>query len=86
MLKERLGLTSVLQQLDASRAFQLHTDWSALGVGAVLTQKDDEKWKHVVAFASKSNSNVESNYSSYQGEALEAIWAIAHFQPYLYGQ
>ena len=39
----------------------------------------------MVAFASRSN-NVESNYSSYEAEALAAVWAIAHFRPYLHRQ
>ena len=85
-LKQRLGSAPVLRRPDVSRAFQLHTDWSAVGLGAVLTQKDEEGKEYVVAYASRSNNNAESNYSSYEGEALAAVWAIAHFRPYLYGQ
>jgi hypothetical protein len=85
-LKQRLGSAPVLRRPDVSRAFQLHTDWSAVGLGAVLTQKDQEGKEYVVAYASRSNNSAESNYSSYEGEALAAVWAIAHFRPYLYGQ
>ena len=55
-------------------------------LGAVLAQKDDVGREFVIAFATRSNNNTESNYSSYEGEALAAVWAIAHFRPYLYGQ
>ena len=57
-----------------------------MGLEAVLTKKDEEGQEYVVAFASRSNNNAEPNYSSYEGEALAAVWAIAHFRPYLYGQ
>lgn len=75
-----------MRRPDATRLFQLHKDWSAVGLEAVLTQKDEEGREYVVAFASRSNNNAESNYSSYEEEALAAVWAIAHFRPYLYGQ
>lgn len=85
-LNLKLGSAPVLWHLDATRPFQLHTNWSAVGLGAVLTQKDDEGREHVVAFASRNNNNAESNYMSYEGEALAAVWAIANFKSYLHGQ
>jgi hypothetical protein len=85
-LKQRLGLSPVLRRPDVSRTFQLHTDWSAVGLGAVLTRKYEEGNEYVVAYASRSNNSIKSNYSSYEDEALAAVWAIAHFRPYLYGQ
>ena len=85
-LKQKLGSAPVLRRPDVSKSFQLHTDWSSLGLGAVLTQKDDLGREYVVAYASRSNNTAEANYSSYEGEALAAVWAIAHFRPYLYGQ
>ena len=85
-LKQKLGTTPVLRCLDVSKSFQLHTDWSSLGLGAVLTQKDDFGWEYVVAYVSRSNNTVEANYSSYEGEAHVAVWAIANFQLYFYGQ
>nr|PNR58491.1 hypothetical protein PHYPA_005486 [Physcomitrium patens] len=48
--------------------------FNIVGLRAVLIQKE------------RNNNNIESNYLFYKREALEAIWAIAHFQPYLYGQ
>jgi hypothetical protein len=63
----------------------LHTDWSTLGIGAVLTQMDDDGKEFVIAYASWSNNNAEAQYSSYERECLAAIWAIAHFRCYLYG-
>jgi hypothetical protein len=36
-LKRALGSVPVLRWLDARRSFQLHIDWSMLGIGVVLT-------------------------------------------------
>ena len=57
-----------------------------MGLGAILTQKDDFGREYVIAYVSQSNNMVEANYSSYKGEALAAVWIIAHFWPYLYSQ
>jgi hypothetical protein len=46
---------------------------------------DDDGKEFVIAYASRSNNNAEAQYSSYERECLAAIWAIAHFLCYLYG-
>ncbi|PTQ33208.1 hypothetical protein MARPO_0091s0058, partial [Marchantia polymorpha] len=84
-LKVRLVPAPILRRPIRGRPYQLHTDWSMLGLGAVLTQRDDEGKEFVVAYASRSNSAVESRYSSYKGECLAAVWAVAHFRCYLFG-
>ena len=85
-LKKALGSAPVLRRPDTRRPFQLHTDWSMLGLGSVLTQKDDDGKEYVIAYASRSNNDAEAKYSSYEGECLVVAWAVAHFRPYLYGQ
>jgi hypothetical protein len=57
-----------------------------LSLGAVITEKNDFGQNYVVAYASQSNNTAEVNYSSYKKETLAAVWAIAHFHSYLYGQ
>jgi hypothetical protein len=52
----------------------------------VLTQMDDDGKEFVIAYASWSNNNAEAQYSSFEGECLATIWAIAHFRCYLYGK
>jgi hypothetical protein len=83
-LKDRLASAPILRRPIVGRTYQLHTDWSTLGIGAVLMQMDDDGKKFVIAYASRSNNNAEAQYSSYEGECLATIWAIAHFQCYLY--
>ena len=78
-LKARLNSAPILRRPICGQHFQLHTDWSDVGLGAVLTQRDDEDKEFVVAYASRSNNVAEAKYSSYEGECLVAVWAVAHF-------
>jgi hypothetical protein len=58
---------------------------SALGIGAILGQLDEEGTEYVIAYASRNNNKAESNYSSYEGECLVIVWVDIHFKPYFYG-
>ncbi len=82
--KEKLSEFPILNRPDFSKLFILHTDWSALGIGVILGQLDDEGKEYVIVYASRSNK-AESNYSSYKEECLDIVWAIIHFRPYFYG-
>ncbi|CAM6085378.1 unnamed protein product [Calypogeia fissa] len=55
-----------------------------LGLEAVLTQHDEHNKEFVVAYASCSNNSAESRYSSYEGECLAVVWAVAHLRCYLF--
>jgi hypothetical protein len=85
-IKEKLTQAPILRRPDYSRLFELHTDWSGVGLGAVLVQRDDQGRKYVIAYASRSNNRTERNYSSYAGECLAAVWGVSHFRVYLYGR
>jgi hypothetical protein len=68
-----------------NKVFILHTNWSALGVGVILGQLDEEGKEYVIAYASRSNNKAESNHSSYEGECLVVVCVVIHFRPYPYG-
>ena len=55
-LKAKLVVAPILRRPIKEPPFQLHTDWSMLGLGAVLTQCDDEGKEFVVAYASRLNN------------------------------
>ena len=62
-LKDLCTSTPILAYADYKKPFQLQTDASDLGLGAVLYQRDDENHQRVIAFASRSLSNT-SGYST----------------------
>lgn len=63
----------------------METDASVSGIGAVLSQEQQDQKLHPIAFASRSLTPTERNYSITELETLAVIWAMSHFHPYLYG-
>lgn len=81
-LKESLVSAPVLACPDFDRPFIVHCDASSFGLGGMLTQKFDDA-EHPIAYASRSLSKAERNYSATEREALAVIFAIEKFQAYL---
>jgi len=50
--KEKLLEFPILKRLDFNKVFILHTDQSALGIGAIFCQLDEENKEYVIAYAS----------------------------------
>ena len=65
--------------------FTLETDASIMGLGAVLSQKQDDGKQHPIAYASRALNQSEKNYSVTELETLAVVWGITHFHSYLYG-
>ena len=63
----------------------LETDASLKGLGAVLSQLQEDNRLHPVAYASRSLLAVEKRYAVTELETLAVVWAISHFHAYLYG-
>ena len=85
-LKDLCTTTPILAHANYKKPFQLQTDASDLGLGAVLYQKDDESQQRVIVYASRSLSHTEQNYSGHKLEFLVLKWAITdRFHKYLYG-
>ena len=85
-LKKCLTSAPHLVPPDYSRPFIVQTDWSNRGMGAVLAQLDDDKKERVIAYASRSCSPAEANYSSYKGELCAVVWAVKTWRRYLVGR
>lgn len=83
-LKQALVSAPILACPDFSKPFTLQCDASSYGLGAMLTQENDGR-EHPIAFASKSLTKCEANYSATEREALAVVFAVEHFRPYLEG-
>ena len=83
-LKQACMNSPVLAFADYTRDFLLETDASKEGLGAVLSQKQEEGWFHLVAYGSWALTMHEKNYHSTKLEFLALKWAVMeHFKEYL---
>ena len=74
----------VLAFADFEKPFLLETNTSSLGLGAVLSQKQDDGKFHPVTYASQELKGGEGKYHSSKLEFLALKWAITdQFKEYL---
>ena len=66
--------------------FVLQVDASNRGLGAILSQKDQEGEEHPIAYASRQLQPREQKLSSTEKEYLGIVWAVELFRYYLYGR
>ena len=85
-LRSILTSHPVVAYFDPNKHTTVVVDASPSGLGAILTQRTDpDIAPQVVAYASRSLSDVERRYSQTEREALAVVWSCEHFHLYLYG-
>jgi hypothetical protein len=82
-LRERLTTAPILMYPNFDKLFILATDASYQGFGATLSQLDQDRREHPIAYASKSLTKGEVNYSATELECAAIVWAIEYFHKYL---
>ena len=74
----------VLAFADCTKPFLLETNASKEGLGAVLSQKQPDRWYHPIAYSSRALMPHEKNYLSTKLKFLALkLEVVEHFKEYL---
>ena len=84
-LKKCLEEPPILRIADFDSLFILKVDASDTGLGSALMQVFEGR-EFPVAFASKKLLPRECRYATIEKECLAIVWAVKHFEFYLYGR
>ena len=84
--KSALQDDSLLVHYDSTRQLVLACDASQYDLGAVLSHIMDDGQEHPVAYASRTLTPAEKNYSQLEKEALGVVFAVKKFHNYLFGR
>ena len=79
-------LSNVLVHYDSNLHLRLAADASQYGLGAVISHTLSSREERPIAFASRSLSKNEQNYSQIGKEAPALIYGVQKFHTYLYGR
>ena len=82
-LKNKLTTATVMKSPHYSKTFVLQTNVSQVGVGAVLSQGDDD---YPIAYYSQKLLDREKRYSTIEQECLAIVLRIKAFQVHLIGK
>lgn len=83
VLRDAITKPPVLSMYDPEKQCTLYTDASKIGIGAMLTQKDNEGKDHVISYFSKRLNHNQENYSASELECLAVVESVDHFEVYL---
>jgi hypothetical protein len=81
-LIEELCNAPILKHPDLNKPFNVYTDASGEGLGAMLTQ-EETGLERVVEYASKALAKAEKNYPITELECLGVVWAVDKLRHYL---
>ena len=76
--------TPILAYPDFSKGFVLETDASKSGLGAVLSQLQNDGKLHPITYTSRALSKAEK-YAITELKTLAVVWALSHFHDLVYG-
>jgi hypothetical protein len=85
-LKEKMVIAPILVFFDWEKTFHVHVDASTIKLGAILAQPGSGELDHLIAFASRKQSESEQNYNTTEREGLAMVYAIQKFRHYLLGK
>ena len=84
--KRALQDDSLLVHYDEAKPLVLACDASQYGLGAVLSHIMEDEKERPVAFASRTLSPAEKNYSQIEREGLAIIFGVKKFHNFLFGR
>ena len=84
-LKECLTSAPILALPDWSKPFIVDTDASDFGIGAMVSQCQEDGMDHVISYASGLLTKPERNYCVTRKELLAVVTFLHHFRQYLIG-
>jgi ribosome assembly protein YihI (activator of Der GTPase) len=85
-IKQEITSNTTLVHFDPAKPITLATDASPFGLGAVLSHKFPDGSERPIAFASRTLTYSEKNYSQIDKEATAIYWALKKFYHYCYGR
>ena len=86
MVKQVLSSDAVLAHYNPKKPLVLACDASPYGLGVVLSHIMEDGTERPVAYASRTLTNSEQNYSQVEKESLAIIFGVTKFHKYLYGR
>lgn len=84
--KEALQADSLLVHYDPAKPLVVACDASQYGIGAVLSHVMEDQQERPIAYASRTLTAAEKNYSQLEKEALAIIFAVKKFHNYILGR
>ena len=84
--KKALTSDKLLVHYDSQKPLVLDCDASPYGLGAVISHIFPDGTERPVAYASRSMTPAEKNYSQIDREGLAIVWSVKKFRQYLLGR